>query len=152
MEKKQGTSGFFKRTTDKIGKLSSHVSDFVENPEAILRKFWKRYEKWFYVIGGYVGIFLLLRWMGKTNGLAWLLALGMLLASPLFFFWIITRFIPEIKMGSKVVFSRSQLNLKKQLKFGLRGLGIVAKEIYRAYPTFSLIVLLLFLLFIGITL
>ncbi len=137
--------GIKQKVSSKFQRFSSNMVEILDKPELIFRKFWKRYEKWVFLSMAYIGIFLMLRWIGKSNALGKLLALAMLVFSPFFFLWILTKFIPEIKVKEKTLFSSKMLNFKWIRKYGLKGFYIVTKEIVREYPTGSAIIGLIFL-------
>ncbi len=151
-EKESSSKSFVDKARSKIENMGNFMGDIADNPEKLLKRFWKKYEKWVFLLILYISSFFIFRWMGKSNNLAWIIAVFLLVGFPFFLLWIITKFIPEIKVKDKVIFSRNNLNLEKQLKYGFRGLATVAKEIYKAYPTFSLVVVfaLLLLLFIAV--
>ncbi len=143
---------FLTNARSKIENIGFFMEEVAEKPETILKKVWKRYERWIFLVVLYLTAFLVFRWLGKTNPIARVIAILLLVGSPFFILWIITKFIPEIKVGEKIIFSKEKLNLNKQIKYGLRGMTVVLKEIYRAYPTFSLAVIfgLILLLFIAV--
>lgn len=109
-EKLNKVGEFTKKTTEKA--MVDPVKIVEDRWDNILKKFW-------YIVGYafFLGSFLL---FGPETGLFNLITLIALLAFPFFVLYQMLSFIPTIKIGNKVIFSRNMLSTKNQVKWGYK--------------------------------
>lgn len=77
-----------------------------------------------------------------------LLPFILLIAFPFYIFWIIYNAIPEIKIGNRIIFSRDNVSIRKQLSFGKAIARTFSREMIKNSPEGAIVIgLFLLLLF-----
>ncbi|MCE7736391.1 MAG: hypothetical protein GPJ54_16040 [Candidatus Heimdallarchaeota archaeon] len=90
--------------------------------------------------------------ISSSDGRFTLLPIILLIAFPFYIFWIIYNAIPEIKIGNRIIFSRDDISIRKQLSFGKAIARTFSREMIKNSPEGAMIIGLFLLLLLYIVL
>ncbi len=75
-----------------------------------------------------------------------LLPFILLIALPFYIFWIVYNAIPEIKIGQRIIFSRDNLSIRRQLSFGKAIARTFSRQMIKNSPEGAIVIGLFLLL------
>lgn len=105
---------------------------------------------WIWSIIAFAFVILISFAISSSDGRFSLLPFVLLIIFPFYIFWIIYYSIPEIKIGSSIIFSRKDVSVRRQLSFGKAIARTFSREMIRNSPEGAMIIgfFLLLLLYV----
>lgn len=107
---------------------------------------------WFYSIFAYMIVIIISFVIAASDTRFWPLPIVMLIGFPFYIFWAIINTIPEIKIGNRVLFSKSDLSLQRQFSFGRAVARTFSREMIRNSPEGAAFIGLFFLILLFVIL